>query len=616
MMQLRSLCLCGNMIKDACVSFVPGANVITGVSDTGKSYILRCIDYALGAESLSKQIEEAPRYARVVLELQNSASDFLTIMRHLGGGDVDIYRTSSDRMQETKPETVPWRRAGKTEKPDLSKVVMDFAGIPEARLRKNERGETQRLTLRVLTPLFLIDENAIISERSPLLGEGGYDETPHKRAFSFLLTGKDDSSVVAAEKREIVQAEQRGRLALIEELLEPIETRLAAAPDDPSDDQDRSEKVTETIERLTSALTEDREERSRLRQERISAIELLQKAESQLIAIAELRKRYDLLDQRYKSDLERLDFIAEGAYYLNGLQEIRCPLCDQPLTAEHRAHLAGSDGSQIYSAAQAEAAKIRGLLADLHQAVRLLEERRRGWGQERDRASEEMERIEKTLVQDLGPRLQETKQRLDSLIQLRLNLESRRADEDQVSALREFREQLTKNVAWRSRQPKQSWAGLDRSAVHGLCLEIQKLLQEWAWPGRAQVSFDEKAYDIELDGKPRQSHGKGVRAVLRSAFAIGAMRYASNEDLPHPGFVIIDSPLATFKQGKTMGDNSESIAPEFEAAFWASIARTSPDLQILVLENKEPPPSFTGNLNLVEFSGPSGSGRRGFMPAG
>lgn len=589
MMQLRSLCLCGNMIKDVCVSFVPGANVITGVSDTGKSYILRCIDYALGAESLSKQIEEAARYARVVLELQNSASDFLTIIRHLASGDVDIYRTSSDGMQETKPETVPWRRAGKTEKPDLSKVVMDFAGIPEARLRKNERGETQRLTLRVLTPLFLIDENAIISERSPLLGEGGYDETPHKRAFSFLLTGKDDSSVVVAEKREIVQAEQRGKLALIEELLRPIETRLAAAPDDSSDDQDRSEKVTETIERLTSALTEDKEERRRLRQERISAIELLQKAESQLIAIAELRKRYDLLDQRYKSDLERLDFIAEGAYYLNGLQEIRCPLCDQPLTAEHRAHLAGSDGSQrIYSAAQAEAAKI----------------------------SEEMERIEKTLVQDLGPRLQETKQRLDSLIQLRLNLESRRADQDQASELREVREQLTKNVTWRSRQPKQSWAGLDRSAVHGLCLEIQKLLQEWAWPGRAQVSFDEKVYDIGIDGKPRQSHGKGVRAILRAAFAIGAMRYASNEDLPHPGFVIIDSPLTTFKQSKTMGDNSESIAPEIEAAFWASIARTSPDLQILVLENKEPPPSLTSNLNLVEFIGPSGPGRRGFIPVG
>ena len=617
MMQLRSLCLCGNKVQDACVSFMPGANVITGVSDSGKSYILRCIDYALGSESLSKQIEEAAKYERVVLELQNSASDFLTIVRSLAGGDIDVYRTSSDSMQEVKPETVPWRRAGKSAKPDLSRVAMEFAGIPEARLRKNDRGETQRLTLRVLTPLFLIDENAIISERSPLLGEGGYDETPHKRAFSFLLTGKDDSSIIAAEKRDVVQAERRAKLALIEELLEPIEKRLATALDDPLDDPDRSEKVTQAIDHLTSALTEDQGERRRIRQEHISAIELLQKAESQLIAIAELRKRYDLLEQRYKSDLKRLDFIAEGAYYLSGLQEMRCPLCDQPLTAEHRAHLADGDGSEtVHSAAQAEAAKIRGLLADLHQTVRILDERRRGWGQERNRARDEMAQIEKRLVQELGPRLQETKDRLDSLIQLQLNLESRRADEDQANTLREFHEKLTKDLASRSRRPKETWAGIDRSAVHGLCLEIQELLQEWAWPGQAQVSFDDRVYDIEIDGKPRQSHGKGVRAVLRSAFAIASMRYASEKDLPHPGFVIIDSPLTTFKQGKSIGMDSESISPEIEAAFWASIARTSPTLQILVLENKEPPTSLTADLNLLEFTGPGGSGRHGFIPAG
>lgn len=613
-MQLRSLSLSGKGAGDARVNFVAGANVITGVSDTGKSYILRCIDYALGAEALTKQIEEAARYERLALELENSAGDFLTIMRSLAGGDVDIYPASGDRLNEVKGQSYPSRR-GNAGKADLSQIVMAFAGIPEARLRKNDRGVTQRLSLRVLTPLFLIDENAIISERSPVFGEGGYDETPHKRAFSFVLTGKDDSSIIAAEKREILQAERRAKLALIEELLAPIEKRLAAEPQDHKSGDDRTEKVEETIERLTTALTEDQDERRRLREERRRAVELLQKAENQLIAIGELRIRYDLLEQRYKSDLDRLDFIAEGAYYLTGLQEMRCPVCDQPLTSEHRAHLQTGDGSErIHAAAQAEAAKIRGLLADLYQTVKILEQRRLGWEQERTRARGELGRIEKTLSDELGPRLRETKQRLDALIQLRLNLEIRRADEDQASTLQELREQLAQELASRGGQPKRSWAGIERSAVHGLCLEIQKLLREWAWPGQAQVSFDEKIYDIEIDGKPRQSHGKGVRAVLRSAFAIALLRYAAARQLPHPGFVIVDSPLTTFKQGKSVPDIEERVSPEIEAAFWASIASTSPDLQILVLENKDPPQGLIAKLNLLEFTGPSGSGRRGFIP--
>ena len=38
-------------------------------------------------------------------------------------------------------------------------------------------------------------------------------------------------------------------------------------------------------------------------------------------------------------------------------------------------------------------------------------------------------------------------------------------------------------------------------------------------------SFNEKEYDIIVDGQPRQSHGKGVRAILYSAFIIGLLKY-------------------------------------------------------------------------------------------
>jgi hypothetical protein len=50
MMQLRELRLTGKSKPPASVRFCQGANVFSGVSDTGKSYMFHCIDYALGAD--------------------------------------------------------------------------------------------------------------------------------------------------------------------------------------------------------------------------------------------------------------------------------------------------------------------------------------------------------------------------------------------------------------------------------------------------------------------------------------------------------------------------------------------------------------------------------------
>lgn len=63
------------------------------------------------------------------------------------------------------------------------------------------------------------------------------------------------------------------------------------------------------------------------------------------------------------------------------------------------------------------------------------------------------------------------------------------------------------------------------------------------WKGSPRVEFNGKAINIVVDGKPRQSHGKGVRAILYAAIAIGLLRYCANNNRPHPGVVVIDSPL-------------------------------------------------------------------------
>jgi hypothetical protein len=615
MMQIRELRVTGNGKPQAVIKFTPGGNVIAGVSNTGKSYMLRCIDFVLGAEEMTKKIDEDAGYEQVYLEFANPCGDSLTLVRQLTGGDVSVYYSTIDKIED-RGTTIAWKRQGKSNSPDVSSIFLQFAGMKEARLRANSKGVTNRLTVRTLLPAFLVDENSIIAERSPVYGSSGYDQTSRKRMLSYLLTGVDDEGLASVEQSDIAQAEANAKLTLISELLKPIEQRIEAGG--PLKDIDRESTISRTdeaIERLSSSLAEDRHERARLQRERSDALTSLQSAESQIMAIDELMVRYELLHKRYNSDLDRLDFIAEGSYFLNGLQETKCPLCDQPMSEEHR-HKFESYASlkTVYASSRAEAAKILGLRNELVETISTLKMRRSEREDQRRNANEELDRIAVRIDRELAPASQATKLQLDDLIQRRLELEALKVDTEQAGALIAIRESLAAKLAKTDSAPKK-WETIDSIAAHKFCLEIQKILKEWAWKGPAQVEFDDKRFDIKVDGKARQSNGKGVRAILHAAFIVALLRFCHENGTPHPGFVVLDSPLTTFKQGRDIGVD-ESIDPSIEAAFWMSIKRLKSDLQIVVLDNKEPPPHVATAISYTWFAGNQARAgeRRGFIP--
>jgi hypothetical protein len=614
MMQLRELRVTGTGKQNAVIRFAPGGNIIAGVSNSGKSYMLRCMDFVLGADEMTKKIDEDAGYESVYLEFVNDKGKPLTLVRHLTGGDVTVHYSTIDAIQGDGT-VVAWRRQGKSTSPDVSSIFLPFAGMKEARLRANSKGTTNRLTVRTLLPAFLVDETSIIAERSPIYGSSGYDQTSRKRMLSYLLTGTDDEAIASVEQSDIARAETNAKLTLISELLKPIEQRIQVGSSlRDSDHQSTIGRADEAIERLSSSLAEDREERARLQRERSDALTAFQSAESQIIAIDELLARYQLLHKRYDSDLDRLDFIAEGSYFLNGLQETRCPLCDQPMGEEHRHWYEGHSLETVYASSQAEAAKILGLRNELVETISTLKARRAEREEQQQQAKDELDRIAARIDRELVPALQATKLQLDNLIQRRLELEAIKVDTEQAEALITARQSLEATLVKPDSAPKK-WEVIDSIAAHKFCLEIQKVLKEWTWKGQAQVEFDDKRFDIRVDGKARQSNGKGVRAILHAAFIVALLRFCHENQTPHPGFVVLDSPLTTFKQGRDSGAD-ESIDPSIEAAFWVSIEKLKADLQIVVLDNKEPPPHVASATAYTWFAGPLAKAgeRRGFIP--
>lgn len=531
------------------------------------------------------------------MEFENLSGNFLTLKRSLSGGKIAIYRCKLEDIGAAPDEIVASKR-GKGTGADISSVLFSFAGLPEAVLRKNDRGETQRLSMRMFLPVLLVDEIAVIDERSPILGKSGFSETAHKRAFSFMLSGKDDSGVITIEEKGLLKTRSTAQLDVITELLAPLEER-AAKRQLPAEIATMDE-LEEAIGEVSGQLSLITEERTGLYIEREGFARELNSSETQIMALDELLSKYQLLDSRYTSDLERLDFIAEGAYFFDELQEVRCPLCDQLMRASHE-HVMEVSAENVYQSARAEAGKILGHRADLAEAIEAVTTRKHERVAQVAGAKANIARIEERLSQVVIPSFEQVTARLNSLVNQRIECELANNERDQIRNLSELKRKL--ESALDVKEPKETWEQLPAKALRSFCSEIETILSEWGWKGEGRVDFDQKEYDIVVDGQSRQSHGKGVRSVLYAAFAIALLRYCKSNGKPHPGMVVIDSPLTSYKKGKPGSTGDGPVDPGIEASFWESLTRLSNDIQVIIVENKEPPQDVADRIHYQWFAG-------------
>ncbi|MCL6336523.1 hypothetical protein EXT66_21930 [Pectobacterium carotovorum subsp. carotovorum] len=602
MLRIRKILLRGISVHDAYVDFDSGANILAGESDTGKSYLISCLDYILGAEKLKKKLKEAAAYTHLFVEFENSKNEVLTLTRALDGGKLLAYYSPIHSIDEIG-ETIAPVRKGTSKGPDVTSILFPFAGIKDAKLRKNARGETQRLSIRTLSPIFLVDEVSIIDEFSPVTGRPGFDDTARKRMFSYILTGIDDEGIAVGEKSEIIKARLQAKLEVVQEMIQPLDERFGDISYKPPSELELDDvilRLTSEVERATDAI-------SRIHQEIQAETALTLKAESQLLGVAEIQLRYSLLKERYHSDLKRLDFLTEGSHYFASLQEVPCSLCGQNLTLQHYHNentpkLMSSES--IRSSATAEAAKIHAYLADLQKAISSVDQRKGVLEREKNNARATLAVLQEGLNRNLSPMMAHAAEHLEKMLDLRAERDAENIDFQRWRELHKLQSEIQQSLT-SSSQPKQEWNGLSSQSLSDLCIEIEEILIDWKWSSKPRVSFDEKEYDIVVDGQPRQSHGKGVRAILYSAFIIGLLKYCVKKGKPHLGLVIIDSPLTSFKKkgaAKISGSN-EPVSAGVEAGFWHSLSQLPKTVQVIVIENKEPPTSVTSEVHYEWFAG-------------
>ena len=98
-MYIESVVVSGPDRRDASVYFTMGANVVQGGSNTGKSYIVQCIKFALGSNTPPKTIDESLGYTAVRVKFINDDETSFTIERELSASSKPTFYDESGEVQ-------------------------------------------------------------------------------------------------------------------------------------------------------------------------------------------------------------------------------------------------------------------------------------------------------------------------------------------------------------------------------------------------------------------------------------------------------------------------------------------------------------------------------------
>ena len=115
-----------------------------------------------------------------------------------------------------------------------------------------------------------------------------------------------------------------------------------------------------------------------------------------------------------------------------------------------------------------------------------------------------------------------------------------------------------------------------------------------------------------INDQARGSFGKGYRAFTHAAFTIGLMRHCRKRGIPHPGFVLLDTPLNPLRDPDGM--DGDTVPEPMKHAFYEDLASDATGCQFIIFENTEPPKTLVGRMNYLHFSANPKVGRYGFFP--
>jgi rubrerythrin len=598
--------------------FKSGFNILYGSSDTGKTFLVEAIDFMLGAGDDLRDIPERVGYDSILLGLTALGRDY-TVQRSMNKGAFRLYDGLLTKIPDD-PNAGSKLSAGHSSKNynNLSNWLLQKIGLDGKEiLYSKEKGTLKSLGFRALAHLCVIAYPRITSNKSPILTGQWSEITREYGVFRLLLTGLDDSSVTDEEmpddaKPEIVRKPLSADA--IAQMISDYEDELAIVTDNPDGLDKQESSVNAKIRELEETIRAMEGKINTTTKQRRETYETYARMTARHNEIVELLDRFQLLDQQYTNDLKRLAAIQQSGQFFVLREPMQCPLCGAP--AEAQQHDAACDGNvdAVTQAAVAEIAKIKLLQSELHETVNSLTAENADVVKEVAQLGVELKGYQRQIENALSPDFAQARGQYTELIEKRAQIVQAITLRNRIKAMQRRLDEPIKPV--RKEKPVAEEKSpevaqyVSTSVLRDFSMTVGEILQQWHFPSATDVYFDEKTKDIVIGGRQRGSRGAGLCAITYSAFVLALFEYCRSRSMPHPGFVILDSPLIAYKE--PVPDDENISASDLKPRVYEQLEKFAGSQQVFVIDNTDPPSEYA--TKGTHFTANEKYGRYGLFP--
>ncbi|MFI7337250.1 hypothetical protein ACIBUY_04840 [Streptomyces sp. NPDC050085] len=603
-LQLTHLTYCGPNLAPAQIAFGPELTVIYGTSDTGKSFVVKSIEYMLGGADLA-MVPEGDGYTQILLGLLMPDGSPLTLLRAPDSNTIFLYHTDLRGYVTDAPDASVSAVHNARSRNSLSIHLLRELGLDEVLIRKNEAGGTRPLALADLLHLALVTENRMVGDVPPVLRTGRANtRTAELSVMRFLVTGQGDPAAdtgLNAGQRRV----HRGQIQLLDQLVLDLSSKLTTQENE-RQLRDRHLRIRAALDEQSAPLRRTNETHREAVDARMEAARELAALDERLTEVSDLLSRFKLLEAQYRSDLERLAMVNEAGSILGYFKVGACPFCGAD--REHQQPNHGmEETTQLHAAVEAEAAKTTALLADLLPTISELAGEQTALISRRvetqsdigvwDQITAELEAGIAALRSDVEDLLEER-----SVVERELELQAR------IAELDDKKSRLVGEGAVAAARPTQH---IPTATLGDFDSILQQTLDAWQVPAADHAEYDQYYAEIRAGGRKRIERGKGMRSVLHSAFTTALARFCLDRDLHHLGFVVLDSPVVTYRDPEPDDIDDVELTSTVVERFYKDML--SFPGQAIIIENGDPPTKVLSEAVTYHFTGTT-SGRAGFFP--
>ena len=207
---IKSLRVSGAGKVDGVINFTDGLNIIQGRSNTGKTWILKCIYYLFSSDT--RPYSPLTGYTDIEGVFLTRRFGRITISRKLDKEKVTVVAESKE-VEDGEYDT----NYKKASLHYLNDLWLRIIGLDETiEVPKTARYARERMSWTNIASVFFADENEIDKSESIVIKDQRY-ETPLIASLYFLLTGDYKQGIPEITKPEVATAKKKAVIDYIEE---------------------------------------------------------------------------------------------------------------------------------------------------------------------------------------------------------------------------------------------------------------------------------------------------------------------------------------------------------------------------------------------------------------